>query len=169
MTDGMGEQKKAAYSTTTQCDLVNLPPHMQLHVSLFLRQVVRWFWRAVEELNTAERQRLLRFVTAVGRPPLNGFGHLQPPFTIRLVPFQGAPVCRVCNAGRAYEQVKQKTGRADFASVIMFIRLTGQPGSLIVGCVRRSLYRKQRRPCVWSVADGCHMFQYAEITPLSIV
>ncbi len=58
-------------------------------------QVVRWFWRAVEEFNVTERQRLLRFVTAVGRPPLNGFGYLQPPFTIRLVPFHAAPVCDV--------------------------------------------------------------------------
>ncbi len=53
-------------------------------------RVVRWFWRAVAELEPAQCAKLLRFSTAVERPPLNGFAHLNPPFTIRLVPLTGA-------------------------------------------------------------------------------
>jgi hypothetical protein len=53
-------------------------------------RVVRWFWRAVAELEPAQHAKLLRFATAVERPPLNGFAHLNPPFTIRLVPLTGA-------------------------------------------------------------------------------
>jgi hypothetical protein len=51
-------------------------------------RVVKWFWKAVRLLSPEQRRKLLRFVTAVDRPPLNGFSQLNPPFTIRLVPFQ---------------------------------------------------------------------------------
>ena len=54
-------------------------------------QVIRWFWRCVRELSHAQHRKLLRFVTAVDRPPLSGFAHLNPPFAIRLVPFVSAP------------------------------------------------------------------------------
>jgi ubiquitin-protein ligase E3 B len=37
----------------------------------------------------AERQAVLRFVTSCSRPPLLGFKHLHPPFTIRIVPAEG--------------------------------------------------------------------------------
>ena len=54
-------------------------------------KVVRRFWRAVRALSAPQRSALLRFVTAISRPPLAGFAHLRPPFMIRLVPFVEAP------------------------------------------------------------------------------
>eukprot|EP00002_Diphylleia_rotans_P004911 TRINITY_DN1381_c1_g1_i20.p1 TRINITY_DN1381_c1_g1~~TRINITY_DN1381_c1_g1_i20.p1 ORF type:complete len:265 (+),score=37.00 TRINITY_DN1381_c1_g1_i20:861-1655(+) len=48
-------------------------------------RVVRWFWEVVEEMNTNDRQALLRFVTSCSKPPLLGFRYLEPPFTIQKV------------------------------------------------------------------------------------
>ena len=44
--------------------------------------VVRSFWRVVAGFSPEERAALLKFVTSCSRPPLGGFKHLQPPFTI---------------------------------------------------------------------------------------
>lgn len=51
-------------------------------------RVCKWFWKAVQNFSEIQRSKLLRFVTSVGRPPLNGFKFLQPAFTIRVVPMQ---------------------------------------------------------------------------------
>lgn len=48
--------------------------------------VIRTFWSVVSGFTPAERAALLKFVTSCSRPPLGGFRHLQPPFTI----------CKVC-------------------------------------------------------------------------
>jgi hypothetical protein len=41
------------------------------------------FWQVIEEFNTDEMKKLIRFVTSCSRPPLLGFGELHPPFNIR--------------------------------------------------------------------------------------
>ena len=44
--------------------------------------VIRSFWRVVAGFTPSEKAALLKFVTSCSRPPLGGFRHLQPPFTI---------------------------------------------------------------------------------------
>jgi len=49
------------------------------------RQVVEWFWDAVQSDLTAEQRcRLLRFVTGSSRPPPGGFADLKPPFAVEV-------------------------------------------------------------------------------------
>lgn len=49
-------------------------------------RVVCWLWDILEKDFTAEEHRLfLKFVTSCSKPPLLGFAHLEPPFSIRCV------------------------------------------------------------------------------------
>uniref|UniRef100_A0A7S2XI29 HECT-type E3 ubiquitin transferase n=1 Tax=Lotharella oceanica TaxID=641309 RepID=A0A7S2XI29_9EUKA len=50
--------------------------------------VLSWFWTSVKKLSEEQKRLLLKFVTACSSPPLLGFKHLNPPFTIRFVPLQ---------------------------------------------------------------------------------
>lgn len=38
---------------------------------------IKWFWIAVENLNDAERAKLLQFITGSSQVPLGGFAELQ--------------------------------------------------------------------------------------------
>lgn len=40
-------------------------------------RVIRWFWKAVEDMSQEERVRLVQFVTGCGRLPVQGFKALQ--------------------------------------------------------------------------------------------
>jgi ubiquitin-protein ligase E3 C len=44
---------------------------------------VRLFWKALQEMDDADRRRVLKFVTSTPRAPLLGFSHLNPKFSIR--------------------------------------------------------------------------------------
>lgn len=44
---------------------------------------VKYFWEVVEEMDSEERGRLIKFVTSVSKAPLLGFGSLSPRFGIR--------------------------------------------------------------------------------------
>mmetsp|Transcript_12993 Transcript_12993/g.38672 ORF Transcript_12993/g.38672 Transcript_12993/m.38672 type:complete len:211 (-) Transcript_12993:33-665(-) len=46
---------------------------------------IRWFWEVVEEFDDADRAALLKFVTSCPRPPLLGFGALNPKISIHQV------------------------------------------------------------------------------------
>lgn len=47
-------------------------------------RVINWFWDVLEnEFNANEKKMFLKFVTACSKPPLMGFAHLRPPFSIR--------------------------------------------------------------------------------------
>lgn len=48
-------------------------------------RTIRMFWKVISTLSSDELQRFLRFVTSCPRPPLLGFKHLNPPFTIHKV------------------------------------------------------------------------------------
>ena len=48
-------------------------------------RTVAMFWEAVSGYTPAERRALLKFVTSSSRPPVQGFKHLHPPFTIHKV------------------------------------------------------------------------------------
>lgn len=48
--------------------------------------MINWFWDILQnEFSNEELGLLLKFVTSCSKPPLLGFTHLQPPFTIRCV------------------------------------------------------------------------------------
>ncbi|KAJ5803417.1 uncharacterized protein N7503_005867 [Penicillium pulvis] len=44
---------------------------------------IQLFWKVLHEMNTEEKQKVLRFVTSTPRAPLLGFSHLHPRFSIR--------------------------------------------------------------------------------------
>lgn len=44
---------------------------------------IRAFWDVVESFDKDQRAKLVKFVTACERPPLLGFGQLNPKFAIR--------------------------------------------------------------------------------------
>ena len=46
---------------------------------------VKAFWSCLEEMSAEERAAVLKFATSTSRPPLGGFQHLVPPFTIHKV------------------------------------------------------------------------------------
>ncbi|KAF9907423.1 hypothetical protein EC991_010984 [Linnemannia zychae] len=47
--------------------------------------VIRNLWAVLNEFNSEEKRAFLKFVTSCSKPPLGGFKHLYPPFSIRLV------------------------------------------------------------------------------------
>lgn len=50
------------------------------------KTIIRWLWELLEsDFTKAERSAFLKFVTSCSCPPLLGFAHLQPPFSIRCV------------------------------------------------------------------------------------
>ena len=54
-------------------------------------RAVRLLFDVLRGFTPAQRSSFLRFVTACSRPPLGGFRHLHPPFTVHRVPSEGAP------------------------------------------------------------------------------
>lgn len=48
-------------------------------------RTVSMFWEALAGYTSEERRALLKFVTSSSRPPVQGFRHLNPPFTIHKV------------------------------------------------------------------------------------
>ena len=51
---------------------------------------VRDFWSVLAELSAEDCSLFLKFVTSCSKPPLLGFAHLQPPFTIQCVAADGS-------------------------------------------------------------------------------
>ncbi|KAF8945056.1 hypothetical protein BGZ47_003291 [Haplosporangium gracile] len=47
--------------------------------------VIRNLWAVLNEFSSEEKRAFLKFVTSCSKPPLGGFKHLHPPFSIRLV------------------------------------------------------------------------------------
>jgi ubiquitin-protein ligase E3 B len=54
-----------------------------------LTPTVRDLWRVLAEFDHSDKALFLKFVTACSRPPLLGFRHLQPPFTVQCVSGDG--------------------------------------------------------------------------------
>eukprot|EP00736_Rhodelphis_marinus_P008671 Rmarinus@m.29763 len=48
-------------------------------------QSIRWLWKTVREMESDDKRAFLKFVTSSSKPPLSGFGSLQPPFSVRCV------------------------------------------------------------------------------------
>ncbi|KAF9939816.1 hypothetical protein BGZ67_008924 [Mortierella alpina] len=47
--------------------------------------VIRNLWSVLDDFSSEEKRAFLKFVTSCSKPPLGGFKHLHPPFSIRLV------------------------------------------------------------------------------------
>lgn len=58
-------------------DLDDWKRHTRLKHCTTETNIVRWFWRAVENFDDEMRARLLQFVTGSSRVPLQGFKALQ--------------------------------------------------------------------------------------------
>lgn len=58
-------------------------------------RTVQLFWSVVSGFSAEERRALLKFVTSCSRPPLQGFRHLHPAFTIHKVDCEAAPWAQV--------------------------------------------------------------------------
>jgi ubiquitin-protein ligase E3 B len=54
-----------------------------------LTPTIRDLWRVLSEMDHTDKALFLKFVTACSRPPLLGFRHLQPPFTVQCVSGDG--------------------------------------------------------------------------------
>ncbi|XP_022183812.2 ubiquitin-protein ligase E3B [Nilaparvata lugens] len=68
-------------------DLVDLRRHTQYYGGFHdSHRVVLWLWDILlKDFNEDERKLFLKFVTSCSKPPLLGFAHLEPPFSIRCV------------------------------------------------------------------------------------
>ena len=57
-----------------------------LFFNYFFPRVIIWLWDILEkDFDIRERALFLKFVTSCSKPPLLGFQHLEPPFSIRCV------------------------------------------------------------------------------------
>ncbi|KAG0258703.1 Ubiquitin-protein ligase E3B [Actinomortierella ambigua] len=67
-------------------DVEDLKRHTEYQNGYFEHHpVIRNLWAVLNELPSEEKRAFLKFVTSCSKPPLGGFKHLYPPFTIRLV------------------------------------------------------------------------------------
>ena len=66
-------------------DVEDLKSHTTYKGYISLDSTVRDFWKIFVEFTDQEKILLLKFVTSCSRPPLLGFSHLHPPFTIQYV------------------------------------------------------------------------------------
>ena len=58
-------------------DIEDWKAHTRLKHCSAETQIVKWFWKAVEDFDEEKRARLLQFVTGSSRVPLQGFKALQ--------------------------------------------------------------------------------------------
>ncbi|KAF9423179.1 Ubiquitin-protein ligase E3B, partial [Entomortierella beljakovae] len=67
-------------------DVQDLRAHTQYQNGYFDQHpVIRNLWVVLEDFNSEEKRAFLKFVTSCSKPPLGGFKHLYPPFSIRMV------------------------------------------------------------------------------------
>ncbi|KAG0244160.1 Ubiquitin-protein ligase E3B [Actinomortierella wolfii] len=67
-------------------DVEDLKRHTEYQNGYFEHHpVIRNLWSVLNEMPSDEKRAFLKFVTSCSKPPLGGFKHLYPPFTIRLV------------------------------------------------------------------------------------
>ncbi|KAI8348929.1 hypothetical protein B0O80DRAFT_489751 [Mortierella sp. GBAus27b] len=90
-------------------DVDDLRAHTEYQNGYFDQHpVIRNLWAVLNEFNSEEKRAFLKFVTSCSKPPLGGFKHLNPPFSIRLVmdvagpdmnPDDGVPAPRQFGSG----------------------------------------------------------------------
>lgn len=82
-------------------DLEDLKKYTEYHPSMDVlnSDAVVWFWDIMEEFQTENRAKVLRFVTNCSRPPVLGFKSLVPRFNIALLEdnIEGLPQASTCH------------------------------------------------------------------------
>lgn len=68
-------------------DLADLRKHTQYFGGFHNNhRLIKWLWDILENDFTGEElEKFLKFITSCSKPPVLGFAHLQPPFSIRCV------------------------------------------------------------------------------------
>ncbi|KAF9113932.1 Ubiquitin-protein ligase E3B, partial [Mortierella sp. AM989] len=67
-------------------DVQDLRAHTEYQNGYFDHHpVIRNLWAVLEDFTSEEKRAFLKFVTSCSKPPLGGFKHLYPPFSVRLV------------------------------------------------------------------------------------
>uniref|UniRef100_A0A1A9WT99 Ubiquitin-protein ligase E3B n=1 Tax=Glossina brevipalpis TaxID=37001 RepID=A0A1A9WT99_9MUSC len=81
------ELQRLISGDTVPLDLKDLRKHTQYYGGFHdSHRVVGWLWDILSKDFTEEERKLfLKFVTSCSKPPLLGFAHLEPPFSIRCV------------------------------------------------------------------------------------
>ncbi|XP_037044995.1 ubiquitin-protein ligase E3B [Bradysia coprophila] len=81
------ELQRLISGDTAPLDLKDLRKHTQYYGGFHdSHRVVSWLWDILSRDFTEEERKLfLKFVTSCSKPPLLGFAHLEPPFSIRCV------------------------------------------------------------------------------------
>ncbi|BFZ18278.1 hypothetical protein BsWGS_21317 [Bradybaena similaris] len=81
------ELQKLISGDSDSLDMEDLRRHTQYYGGYHNNhKVINWLWDIVShDLNTEEKGLFLKFVTSCSKPPLLGFAHMEPPFSIRCV------------------------------------------------------------------------------------
>ncbi|GAB0093851.1 ubiquitin-protein ligase E3B [Sergentomyia squamirostris] len=81
------ELQRLISGDTAPLDLKDLRKHTQYYGGFHdSHRVVGWLWDILaRDFTEEERKLFLKFVTSCSKPPLLGFAHLEPPFSIRCV------------------------------------------------------------------------------------
>lgn len=81
------ELQRLISGDSTTLDLSDLRRHTRYYGGYHSsHRVVNWLWDVLEkEFTEEEKSRFLKFVTSCSKPPLLGFAHLEPPFSVRCV------------------------------------------------------------------------------------
>ena len=81
------ELQRIISGDNVEIDLKDLRKHTQYYGGFHdNHRVVSWLWDILEkDLTAKEHSLFLKFVTSCSKPPLLGFAHLEPPFSIRCV------------------------------------------------------------------------------------
>ena len=81
------ELQKLVSGDSESLDMEDLRQHTRYHGGYHnSHKVINWLWEVVgQELTLEEKGLFLKFVTSCSKPPLMGFTHMEPPFSIRCV------------------------------------------------------------------------------------
>ncbi|ESO98574.1 hypothetical protein LOTGIDRAFT_201597 [Lottia gigantea] len=81
------EFQKLISGDNTDMDIEDLRRHTQYYGGYHNNhRVINWLWDILDkDFKDAEKSLFLKFVTSCSKPPLLGFAHLEPPFSIRCV------------------------------------------------------------------------------------
>ncbi|KAJ3269143.1 Ubiquitin-protein ligase E3B [Borealophlyctis nickersoniae] len=86
------ELQKLMSGEYVEFDANDLRQHVRYEGGYFdQHKTIRAFWQVLDSMSAKEKTLFLKFVTSCSNPPVGGFQHLHPPFTIRYVPADEDP------------------------------------------------------------------------------
>jgi len=95
-------------------DVDDLQRNTELKPGVSNPAVLNWFWQFMREASEEEKSKILYFTTGVRKPPMGGFAHLQPKFSLTIKPQYGLPSASTCFSllklapAAGYEEFKKK-------------------------------------------------------------